>query len=163
MDAIVQHQLTRAAAGGASKFAPAIAVAPVLARIRDALAKVHADKDIAFTVDCAADLSWRIEEGDLFEMLGNVMDNAAKWAVRRVAVRAWREGTRLLLRVEDDGPGFTDTQSILQMHVRLDERVPGHGVGLAVVNELVASHHGELQLSRGSLGGALVMIVLPAP
>ena len=162
MDAIVQHQLTRAAAGGASKFAPPIAVAPVLGRIRDALAKVYADKGVAITIDCAADLTWRIEEGDLFEMLGNVMDNAAKWAVRRVAVRAWREGGRLLLRVEDDGPGFTDTESILQMHVRLDERVPGHGVGLAVVNELVASHHGELQLSRGSLGGALVMMVLPA-
>ncbi|MDB5954154.1 ATP-binding protein [Ramlibacter sp.] len=162
MDAIVQHQLTRAAAGGASKFAPPIPVAPVLARIRDALAKVYADKGVAITIDCTPDLSWRIEEGDLFEMLGNVMDNAAKWAVRRVSVRAWREGARLLLRVEDDGPGFTDTQTILQMHVRLDERVPGHGVGLTVVNELVASHHGELQLSHGSLGGALVMIVLPA-
>jgi two-component system sensor histidine kinase PhoQ len=64
--------------------------------------------------------------------------------------------------VEDDGPGFTDTESILQIHVRGDERVPGHGVGLAVVNDLVASHHGELKLSRGALGGAQVEIVLPA-
>jgi two-component system sensor histidine kinase PhoQ len=162
MDDIVQHQLGRAAAGGASKFAPPVAVAPVAGRIRDALAKVYADKSLAFDLDCPADLAWRIEEGDLFEMLGNVMDNAAKWARRRVAVRAWRDGSRLLLRVEDDGPGFTDTESILRLHVRLDERVPGHGVGLAVVSELVASHGGELKLSNGSLGGGLVMIVLPA-
>jgi two-component system sensor histidine kinase PhoQ len=53
-------------------------------------------------------------------------------------------------------------QSILQLHVRLDERVPGHGVGLAVVNDLVASHQGELKLSRADLGGARVEIVLPA-
>ncbi len=163
MDDIVQHQLGRAAAGGATRFAPPVPVAPVLERVRDALAKVYAGKGLVFTLDCAPGLTWRIGEGDLFEMLGNVMDNAAKWAKQRVAVRASRDGGNLLLRVEDDGPGFTDTESILQLHVRMDERVPGHGVGLAVVNDLVASHHGELKLSRGALGGALVDIVLPPP
>jgi two-component system sensor histidine kinase PhoQ len=68
--------------------------------------------------------------------------------------------------VDDDGPGFSnaagDTQAILQLHVRGDEKVPGHGVGLAVVNELVASHDGELSLSRSALGGARVDIVLRA-
>jgi two-component system sensor histidine kinase PhoQ len=113
-------------------------------------------------VDCPSELTWRIDEGDAFEMIGNVMDNAAKWARRRVAARAWIDAERLCIRVEDDGPGFTDVASILQMHVRLDERVPGHGIGLAVVNELVASHRGELKLSRGSLGGGQVDIVLPA-
>jgi two-component system sensor histidine kinase PhoQ len=162
MDDIVQHQLGRAGAGGASRFAPPVAVAPVLERIRDALGKVYADKGLVFTTECAADLSWRIEEGDLFEMLGNTMDNAAKWAKSRVQASARRDGDRLILGVADDGPGFTDTQSILQIHVRLDERVPGHGVGLAVVNDLVASHGGELKLSRSDLGGALVEMVLPA-
>jgi len=162
MDDIVQHQLGRAGAGGATRFAPPVLVAPVLGRVRDALVKVYADKGLGFTTECVPDLSWRIDEGDLFEILGNVMDNAAKWAKSRVAARARREGGRLVLRVEDDGPGFTDTESILQIHVRGDERVPGHGVGLAVVNDLVASHHGELKLSRGALGGAQVEIVLPA-
>jgi two-component system sensor histidine kinase PhoQ len=139
-----------------------VLLAPVLDRVRGALEKVHAGKGLAITTECPPDLTWRIDEGDLFEILGNLMDNAAKWAKRRVNVRAWREGGRLLLRIEDDGPGFSDTESVLQIHVRGDERVPGHGVGLAVVNELVASHHGELTLSRGSLGGALVLVVLPA-
>ena len=162
MDDIVQHQLGRAAASGSARFAPHLLLAPVLGRIRDSLNKVYADKALAITVDCAPELNWRIDEGDAFEILGNLMDNAAKWARRSVAVRAWREADRLWIRVEDDGPGFSDVESILQLHVRLDERVPGHGVGLAVVNDLVASHHGELKLSRGALGGAQVEISLPA-
>ncbi|MEO7393029.1 MAG: ATP-binding protein [Ramlibacter sp.] len=163
MDNIVQHQLGRAAASGAARFAPYLAIAPILHRVRDSLGKVYADKGLDFTIDCPRDLSWRIDEGDAFEILGNVLDNAAKWARGRVAVRAWRENESLRIRVEDDGPGFSDTQSILQLHVRLDERVPGHGVGLAVVNDLVASHQGQLNLSRSDGGGARLDIVLPAP
>ncbi|MFC5497704.1 ATP-binding protein [Caenimonas terrae] len=161
MDDIVQHQLGRAAASGAARFAPQLLLAPVLARIRDSLNKVYADKGLEIGVDCPPELGWRIDEGDAFELLGNLMDNAAKWARHRVAVRLARDGARLSIRVEDDGPGFSDVESILQLHVRLDERVSGHGVGLAVVNELVASHDGELKLSRGALGGAQVEVLLP--
>ncbi|MEP6875248.1 MAG: ATP-binding protein [Burkholderiales bacterium] len=161
MDNIVQHQLARAAAGGASRFAPYLALAGVMHRVRDSLVKVYADKALAISIDTIPpELAWRIDEGDAFEMLGNVMDNAAKWAKQRVAVSARREENRLHVRVDDDGPGFSDTQAILQLHVRGDEKVPGHGVGLAVVNELVASHDGELSLSRSDLGGGRVDIVL---
>lgn len=163
MDDIVQHQLGRARAGGATRFAAPVLLAPVLDRVRNALVKVYADKGLAIVTECTPDLSWRIDEGDLFEIIGNLMDNASKWAKQRVVVRAWREDGRLRVRVEDDGPGFSDTASVLQIHVRGDERVPGHGVGLAVVNDLVASHHGELKLGRGAWGGALVDILLPAP
>jgi two-component system sensor histidine kinase PhoQ len=160
MDDIVQHQLGRAAASGASRFVAALPLAPVLERIRDSLAKVYADKGLVFLLDCAPALAWRLDEGDAFEMLGNLMDNAAKWARQRVAVSARREGDRLHLQVDDDGPGFGDTTSVLRLHVRGDERVPGHGVGLAVVNDLVASHGGELGLSRSEMGGGRVEIVL---
>lgn len=163
MDAIVQHQLGRAAASGSARFAPLLPLAPILSRIRDSLDKVHAGKGLAFTLHCPPDLSWRIDEGDAFEMLGNVMDNAAKWARQRVVVSASRGADGLDIRVEDDGPGFGDTQSILQLHVRADEQVPGHGVGLAVVDQLVASHEGRLTLSRSDLGGARLDIRLPAP
>ncbi|UUZ77725.1 histidine kinase [Polaromonas sp. P1(28)-13] len=162
MDDIVQHQLGRAAASGSARFAPYMPLAPILNRIRESLGKVYADKGLAFTVECPPELNWRIDEGDAFEMMGNIMDNAAKWARHRVAVSVWREDDQLNIRVEDDGPGFSDMQSILQLHVRADEQVPGHGVGLAVVNDLVASHEGELKLSRSGWGGAQVDIVLPA-
>ncbi|HWI80035.1 MAG TPA: ATP-binding protein [Ramlibacter sp.] len=162
MDQIVQHQLTRAGASGAARFAPYLALAPVLHRIRESLGKVYADKGLAINLDCAPDLRWRIDEGDAFELLGNLLDNAAKWAKQRIDVKVWRDGDGLRIRIEDDGPGFSDTEAILQLHVRADEQVPGHGVGLAVVNDLVASHEGELKLSRGALGGAQVEIRLPA-
>jgi two-component system sensor histidine kinase PhoQ len=162
MDHIVQHQLGRAGASGATRFAPWLTLAPEVGRIRDSLAKVYADKHLAFTVDCPPDLTWRMDEGDAFEMLGNLLDNAAKWAAKRVSVRLWREGGALHISVQDDGPGFTDTQAVLQLHVRMDEKVPGHGVGLAVVNDLVASHEGTLALSASAWGGAQVDIALPA-
>jgi len=161
MDDIVQHQLGRAIAGGAARFAPPLAVGPVLSRIVDALGKVYADKALDFSVECPAELLWRIDEGDLFEVLGNLMDNAAKWAAKKVQVRVSREAGQLHISIEDDGPGFSDTASILQLHVRMDERVPGHGVGLAVVSDLVMSHQGELKLGRSALGGGQVELILP--
>ncbi len=161
MDDIVQHQLGRAAASGSGRFAPYLRLAPIVNRIRDSLAKVYAGKSLAFTIDCPPGLEWRIDEGDAFEMLGNVMDNAAKWAKERVCVRVSRNDRGLSVRVDDDGPGFSGTQSVLQIHVRADEQVPGHGVGLAVVNDLVLSHTGELKLARSDWGGGRVEIVLP--
>jgi len=162
MDDIVQHQLGRAGASGAARFAPLLQLAPVLARIRDSLNKVYADKGLRIAIDCPAELRWRLDEGDAFEMLGNVLDNAAKWARAQVWVRIWNEPKRLCIRVSDDGPGFGDVQAVLQRRVRLDEQVPGHGIGLAVVKDLVASHHGELTLSQAPNGGAQLDIVLPS-
>ena len=163
MDDIVQHQLGRAGAGGTARFAPYLRLAPIAQRVRDALAKVHAGKALVFTLDCPDALEWRIDEGDAFELLGNLMDNAAKWAARRVAVQLSRDAQGLRIRVDDDGPGFPeDTAAMLRLHVRGDERVPGHGVGLAVVDDLVASHQGNLALGRSGWGGARVEIVLPA-
>ena len=108
MDDIVQHQLGRAAASGVARFAPHLRLAPILSRIRDSLAKVYARKDLVIVLECLPEVSWRIDQGDAFEMLGNLMDNAAKWARQRVAVKIWREGGSLSIRVEDDGPGFGD-------------------------------------------------------
>ncbi len=162
MDRIVQYQLGRAAASGTARFAPYLALAPVAQRIRDSLAKVHAERNLLIQLTCPADLRWRIDEGDAFELLGNLMDNAAKWASSRVTVRLWLDSQTLRLQVDDDGRGFSDTEAVLQLHVRGDEKVPGHGVGLAVVNDLVASYEGQLVLGRSDDGGGRVYVSLPA-
>jgi two-component system sensor histidine kinase PhoQ len=163
MDDIVVHQLGRAGASGAARFAPHLTLAPVIARIQASLAKVYADKQLRWAVECPPDLSWRIDEGDAFEMLGNVLDNAAKWARQEVGVHVWKHDQCLHVCVVDDGPGFADSNAVLQQRrVRLDEQVPGHGIGLAVVRDLVASHHGTLTVSRSSSGGAQVDLVLLA-
>ena len=163
MDDIVGHQLGRAGASGAARFAPHLSLAPVVARIQASLVKVYADKQLAWEVQCAPDLTWRIDEGDAFEMLGNVLDNAAKWARQQVTVQVGTQDQRLHLRVVDDGPGFADPHAVLQQRrVRRDEQVPGHGIGLAVVRDLVASHHGTLNVSRAPCGGAQVDVMLQA-
>lgn len=162
MDDIVVHQLGRAGASGAAPLSPHLVLAPILRRICDTLAKVYVEKSLTFVCECPPELTWRIDEGDAFEMLGNVLDNAAKWAKTKVAARIWREGSALHLQVSDDGPGFASPQLAPQRRLRLDEQVPGHGIGLAVVRDLVASHHGELTLSRADLGGAQVDMVLQA-
>jgi len=160
MDDIIVHQLGRAGASGAARFAPRLALAPLVNRIREALVKVYAEKSLTFTVDCPSDLTWRIDEGDAFEILGNVLDNAAKWAKHEVSVRIWIEATRLHICVTDDGPGFAGPQLVPPRRVRLDERVPGHGIGLAVAKDLITSHQGELRISQANTGGAQIDMVL---
>jgi two-component system sensor histidine kinase PhoQ len=160
MDDIIVHQLGRAGASGATGFAPPLALVPLVNRIRDALLKVYAEKGLTFTVDCPPGLTWRIDEGDAFEILGNVLDNAAKWAKHAVSPRIWIEANRLHIRVTDDGPGFAASQGVPARRVRLDERVPGHGIGLAVVKDLLASHQGELNISQADSGGAQIDMVL---
>jgi two-component system sensor histidine kinase PhoQ len=156
----VQHQLGRAGASGVSRFAPHIVLKPILERIRDTLLKVYADKRLVFELDCSVDLTWRIDEGDAFEILGNLLDNAAKWARSQVVLQIWQAGKQLHIRVEDDGPGFADTQAEVGRRVRLDEKVSGHGIGLSVVKDLVVSHQGELSIACAALGGARIDIFL---
>jgi two-component system sensor histidine kinase PhoQ len=162
MDDIVRHQLGRAGAAGATRFAPHLALSPILNRIRDTLAKVYAEKNLAFVIDCPQALTWQIAEDDAFEVLGNVLDNAAKWANSKVAVSVQLESRRLHIQITDDGPGFADPQAGIKRRVRLDETVPGHGIGLAVVRDLVASYQGELTISRAPSGGAQLDIALPS-
>lgn len=160
IDDIVVHQLGRAGASGAARFAPALAIAPVLERIRGSLAKVYADKSLLFNLQCPSDLTWRIDEGDAFEILGNLLDNAAKWAKSAVQMQIRSEADQLHIRISDDGPGFGDPQAVTGRRIRLDETVPGHGIGLSVARDLVLSHAGELTLSRAEEGGAQIDIVL---
>jgi two-component system sensor histidine kinase PhoQ len=160
MDGIVQHQLARAAARSAALFAAPVPLAPVVERIVASLEKVYADKHVVFDVHCDPALSWRAGEGEAFELVGNLMDNAAKWSRGLVRVGLGVRGGALHIVVEDDGPGFSDTQEVLKLHVRGDERVPGHGVGLAVVSEIVRAHGGTLELGRSTLRGAKVDVML---
>ncbi len=162
MDDIVAHRLQRAAAGSAT-FAAPIAVLPIAGRMRDSLRKVHAEKAPEIELDIAAALRIAMDEGDLFEMLGNLMDNACKWCQGRVAVRARAVPGAVELVVEDDGAGIgaEDAQAVLERGVRADNQVPGHGIGLAVVADMVRGQGGSIAIARSPLGGACVSITIP--
>jgi two-component system sensor histidine kinase PhoQ len=115
-------------------------------------------------IDVDAGIAFHADEGDLIEILGNVLDNACKWAVSRVRVRAGPSGAELRLSIDDDGPGIPadKVDAVLDRGVRADASTPGHGIGLAVVREIVVeAYGGEITVSESDLGGAAVEIRMP--
>jgi len=161
----VEYQLQRAAASGRTVLAGPIEVEPAVRKLERTLAKVHADKGVQFDLQVTPGLRFHGDDGDLVEILGNVLDNACKWARREVVLRARPEGagTGLVIEVEDDGPGVPEDvkPAIGRRGVRADPKVGGHSIGLAVVREIVEGvYGGRLELGRGALGGALVRVWL---
>jgi two-component system sensor histidine kinase PhoQ len=165
MDQIVAYQLARAKASGHSTFAPPIAVQAHAEAVVRSLERVYASKGVLCEFDIDEGARFYGEEGDLLELLGNLLENAFKWANHQVLLRvvriapvdprSWRAG--LDIRVEDDGPGIPPEKldKVLQRGVRGDERVQGHGIGLAIVDDIVRGYRGVLHVDRSSeLGGA---------
>jgi two-component system sensor histidine kinase PhoQ len=163
MDEIVAYQLSRAATSGHQTFATPLLLEPYAEEIVRSLEKVYVSKSVLceFEIDPAA--RFHGDQGDLMELLGNLLENAFKWAHRRVLLTVTpvaagaRRRAGLDLVVEDDGPGIADEQveRLLQRGVRGDERVQGHGIGLAIVQDILRAYHGELAVDRSpALGGA---------
>lgn len=125
---------------------------------------VYAERALAIDVDVAAADVVRVEREDLDEMLGNVLDNACKWARSRVVVRASARPHDVGLVVDDDGPGIAAElrQAVLRRGVRADEAAPGSGLGLAIVRDLAELYGGAIALSASPLGGLRVELSLPA-
>lgn len=166
----VNHYLDRArVAAGVPVIGRATPVKEVLEPLQRALERIHRDRNIAITVDCPPDIRFGGERQDLEEILGNLCDNACKWAKGKVTVEVATATTRRLpgrlnIRIEDDGPGLSEEQRarIGKRGVRLDETKPGTGLGLSIVTDLVQSYRGSLTLARSSTGGLRVDLVLPA-
>lgn len=160
MEDIVHYQLQRAATAGASRLAAARPLAPLVDRLLASLGKVHGQRRLELVNAVPVDLGARIDEGDALELLGNLADNACKWAAGRVVVSAVRQGGGLRLSVDDDGPGFPDGVALPQRGLRGDERTPGHGIGLAMAHDIALAYGGELSFARSPLGGARVSVWL---
>ena len=168
MDEIVAYQLSRAATSGHTTFAAPIAIEACAEEVVASLEKVYATRAVLceFEIDPAA--RFYGEQGDLLEILGNLLENAFKWANRRVLLTARAQPSRdsrrkgLELVIEDDGPGIAaDLRELaLQPGVRLDEAPQGDGFGLAIVRDLVALHGGTLNLAEGRQGGLRVELSL---
>lgn len=169
MREIVEHQLRRAVLSGAGTTLAATPVGPVLVELAAALGKVYRDKGVECTVDVPAGLAYPVERGDLFELAGNLADNAFKYCRGRVALRAraWSEpGWRrrgLVLVFEDDGRGIPaeDRQRVMQRGVRVDESRDGQGIGLAAAREIAAAYGGAVEIGDSPLGGTALTVRLP--
>jgi signal transduction histidine kinase len=168
MRLIVERHLTRAsAAANAAVIGARTPIAPVAADIARSLERMFARRapSVTIAVDLAPDLDFRGERQDLEEILGNLMENACKWAAGRVRVSGAAIGDGMVLvAVEDDGPGLTPDQATaaLQRGRRLDERVPGSGLGLSIVSDVVEIYGGTLALTASEeLGGLAARVTLP--
>ncbi len=164
MNDIVAYQLSRAAAAGDSRLGgEPVPVAPLARSTAEALTKVHASRSLRWDLEVPDELCFFGQRGDLAEILGNLMDNAAKWARSRVRVEAGVSGDALELFVEDDGPGLPgQLPKLLERGARGDAEGAGQGIGLAVVRDIVADLGGEISLGVSpALGGARVEVRLP--
>jgi signal transduction histidine kinase len=141
-------------------------IVPVVQALARTLEKTHRDKSLAIELDLPPDARFRGEKQDLEEMVGNLVDNACKWANSRVSIEVLLEpaGDRARIVVDDDGPGLTPAQreQVARRGQRLDESKPGSGLGLSIVVELARLYGGALNLGTAPIGGLRAELVLPA-
>lgn len=159
---IIEHQLKRAQSAGESSWHLGVEVKPLLDKLIASLMKVYQDKQLRFNVNVDNKALFKGDEADLMEMLGNLADNASKAAKSTVAVTVKVNNKQLTITVEDDGVGIESSQqqAILARGTRADTYHAGHGIGLAIVRDLVSSYQGQLSLSTStSLGGAAFILI----
>lgn len=166
MHANVQHYLKRAqAAARAQTIGARTDVAPLVEGLVRLLSRLFEDRGVSICASVHEHQRFRGESQDLEEMLGNLMENACKWARDTVQVSVSGPETGFLtIHVDDDGPGLDEgeREAALQRGVRLDETAPGTGLGLSIVNELAELYGGALRLGESPLGGLRVSLKVPA-
>jgi signal transduction histidine kinase len=153
----------RAAASGATPGTRCSVVASADALARTLL-RLHAERGITIDVRVASDHYIRGQREDLEEMLGNLLDNACQWASSRVLLESTLSGERLVITVDDDGPGLDPSMRpvVLQRGVRADQAAPGSGLGLAIVRDLAELYGGSIALDGAPQGGLRARLELPA-
>ena len=145
-------------------------VGPVIDALHRTMEKIHRDRDIAIEVRLEQPVQFRGERQDLEEMVGNLVDNAYKWAQHEVLIEVIAEpgaddaGRMLRIMVDDDGPGLSPTErgQVSRRGQRLDETKPGSGLGLSIVTDLAALYRGGLTLGTAPIGGLRCELRLPA-
>ncbi len=164
MNQIVGHQLQRAAASGRTTLIRSLPVKPAVERLAGTLSKVYADKRPDWRLDIPEQAGFPGDEGDLMELLGNLMENACKYGRGHIRVEG-RCDDGLSLSVADDGPGIPPSQveEVLKRGHRADQQQPGQGIGLAVVMDILNAYGGRLEIgSSDELGGTKITLHLPA-
>jgi signal transduction histidine kinase len=168
-DQVSRHLERARLAARTSVVAAVTDVVPVVRALTRTMEKTHHDRNLAIALDLPAEARFRGERQDLEEMVGNLVDNACKWASSRIAIEVLtdepapgRDNVRIV--VDDDGPGLTpaEREQVAQRGLRLDESKPGSGLGLSIVVELADLYGGALNLGTAPIGGLRAELVLPA-
>lgn len=161
----VDHYLSRARTYGTEKvLGSRYSISKATEDLVYAMQRIYQERDLIFDLSRLQGCWFKGEGQDLEEMLGNLLDNACKWAKNRVLIYCGTENGRLEIVVEDDGPGIAekDFDDVMRRGRRLDESIPGHGQGLGIVKDIAALYGGELKLARAELGGLQAKLDLPS-
>lgn len=144
-------------------------ISPIMQSLERALLRIYQDKNISFDLECPEKARFAGEKQDFEEIIGNLLDNAFKWANKKVSSKIKIESnkmgeTLLHIIIQDDGPGLSDKElsQVKERGKRLDETKPGSGLGLSIVSDLVDLYGGKFDLSHSKLGGLQIKLQLPA-
>jgi len=160
----VDHYLSRARAFGPGNVLGArTSIKNVVADLVYATQRIYQDWDLEYDLSGLNDCWFQGEAQDLEEMVGNLIDNACKWATSQVAIHCKTVDEKLLILVEDDGPGIPADKidEVMQRGTKLDETKPGHGQGLGIVKDIAGLYGGSLKLATSKLGGLRAELELP--
>jgi len=137
-------------------LSPTIHVRPFIERITLSLGKLYNAPAVRFTIHVDEQLTVRMDEADLLEVLGNLLENACKYGAHRVGISQIQKPNAVSLCIEDDGPGWPagDLSQLIQRGIRADTQTSGQGIGLAACDQIMRSYGGRLELSRANDGGA---------
>lgn len=161
----VDHYLSRARTYGTEKvLGSRYSIRTAAEDLVYAMRRIYKERDLDFDLSNLKGCWFKGEGQDLEEMLGNLLDNACKWAKSRVRIGCGTIDGRLEILVEDDGPGIADEEyeNVMQRGRRLDDSKPGHGQGLGIVKDICALYGGKLKLSRSEMGGLQAKLELPS-
>lgn len=157
---IVEYQLQRAATVGRIQLSDAVDLVPVIEKILNSLKKVHAEKNVGVQLNTPEKIMVKIDQGDLYELLGNLIENSFKWCDEKVSITIKHVNDKVQVNIEDDGAGINkeEKERILLRGQRADQNTPGHGLGLAMVNDILLLYKGNMEITDSDLGGAKIII-----
>ena len=166
LSALIKRYLSRVRIAGALNSSRAVTkIRPVVEDIQYSLQQIYHDQKLEFRIKCPDTLETAVEQQDLEEILGNLLDNACKWAMSSVSLSASIDGRFVALTIQDDGPGFPANQSgqIFKPGQRLDESIDGQGLGLSIVADIVTSYDGEIYIDEQHGHTSGITVLLPHP